>query len=121
MDKQELKKFFDMIKIKDYRIVDVEIKPYSRARIKECFNNSFNFVSENGGRYILGYYFMNGVIPIEHAWVFHEGSHYDITLKDIGEKDLYVEVCSIDYEQLLEIVLKNKYAPSIYGYFKHIK
>lgn len=102
--------------------VAVEIKNFPKAKAKECFNNVRKYVSSHPGTsYCLGYYLLYGQIPIEHAWVREGEKFFDVTLKDNKEDDEYYLFFEISREDLNDILLSIRKAPSIYDYKKYLR
>lgn len=102
--------------------VKVEIKNFSEAKAKACFDNSRKYVSSHSGTsYCLGYYLLYGQIPIEHAWVKEGEKFFDVTLKDNLENDEYYLFFEISMEELDNILVAIRHAPSIYDYKKFLR
>ena len=53
---------------------------------KACYNNCFNLVHQlKGAEYCLGYTISRRCpVPLEHAWIMHEGIYYDPTFSWLG-------------------------------------
>lgn len=100
--------------------VEVEIKNFPKAKAKECFDNVRKYVSSHPGTsYCLGYYLFYGQIPIEHSWVKEGEKFFDVTLKDNCENDEYYLFFEISREELNDILVEIRHAPSIYDYKKY--
>lgn len=125
MTDDQLKEFLSWAPLKNSpkRTIDEVIRiipqlvPYRRAIPKQCYNNAYRFISDNTSspyKYVLGYYFLNGSIPIEHAWVKIGKKHFDVTLKSISGDCFYVELESLALDELYEFVAVHKYPPSMF-------
>jgi hypothetical protein len=81
------------------------------VRFKGCYNNAFNFVHENPtARYVIGYAL--SVIPIEHAWVWYEGTYYDPTWEKYSKLgETYLPLFEYTYLELADILKRNDYCP----------
>ena len=99
----------------DLKKVEVERKSFPGARAKECYNNTFKYIAENGGTFVLGYLVYAKAIPIEHAWVRDGDKYFDVTLKD-NKGDEYYSVMELNFDDVMEYVDKYSTAPDIYSW-----
>lgn len=99
----------------DIEMVEVLHKSHSRSEKKQCYNNSYRFVSDHYSqhpKYVLGYVFLHGSIPIEHAWVSVNEHYFDVTL-DPGNDDVYVKVVEVPEALLLDYINQQGHAPDL--------
>jgi hypothetical protein len=89
-------------------------------KMKACYNNAFNIMSEFGHdhdvKYVIGYASSAKLgIPIDHAWTLIDGVHYDPTwqlFSDIGEK--YDARFILSMSDLFDIIVENHNRPPSY-------
>ena len=101
----------------DLREVNVSLRRYSRAIPKQCYNNTFKFITDNPARckYALGFLVLYGAVPIEHAWVVHpKEGHLDVTIREKQEGDFYVLAHVLKWEWVVSFALNKGYPPSMY-------
>jgi len=70
-------------------------------RVKECYGNAARFLSRfPEAEYVLG--FAAGILPVEHAWVYHDGQYYDPTWERHLDApgNTYLEIIRLDYKTL---------------------
>jgi hypothetical protein len=95
--------------------VEIKYKPYHSSVAKDCYNNCFRYMSNeftSRVQYILGYIVIHGV-PIEHAWVEIDGTHYDVTIKPQESK--YYKVMTVCGGDLFAFVNTKHHAPDLFA------
>ena len=97
----------------DIKHVVVKAKPHGRSQKKQCYNNSWRYIQDHEGVYVLGYVFFRG-LPIEHAWVRIGKQHYDVTLTP-DDDHIYYSVYEVPEEKLNAYVVANGSAPDLYS------
>ena len=98
-----------------------EVRPmverWSHSRPNACYNNAFLYASERPGcRYVLGYLFVGGSVPIEHAWVWDpKRGHLEVTLPTIAG-DRWVEMHRPGMRWCLDFAMEAGYPPAAHEY-----
>lgn len=100
--------------------VDVTFKKVSGSKTKECFDNSYRYVSSinTEATYVLGYMLFHGM-PIEHTWIKEGGKYHEITIKSDDAE--YYSLVEFNFSELLDLVSKSLRAPDLYEYRRHGK
>lgn len=97
----------------DVKKITVAHKPTKTSQLKQCYNNSYRYVSAHPGSiYVLGYIIFHG-IPIEHAFVQQGNSFYDVTLNPEGNE--YFKLVEVSDELLTDYVNSEQHAPDLYS------
>ena len=100
------------------QIVEVRYQPFKNSIKKQCYNNSFRYLTQEHGndvRYIMGYLFLYKTIPIDHAFVRVGTEYLEITVKP-GPDDIHVSLVEITRQELLDYVVDNNHAPDLFSY-----
>lgn len=97
---------------------------FAQAKPKQCFNNAFLFMLDhsvsNDDRFVLGYYLLHGSIPVEHAFVKHNGKYIDVTLEP-KDGDEYISMLELTFAEVTDCAHEDGYAPDIYAYGKYVR
>ena len=95
-------------------VVSVTYRKFGKSKQNQCYSNAFHYLSDHpSAKFVLGYIFLHGSIPIEHAWVY-DGAYFDITI-DPNPDDVFLKLLELDMRDVVEFASDTSHAPDLYN------